>query len=162
LIFTSATYTTFVEHFLDYTAEIHEAYREFQAKHPTTDVKAYEKACKPIHDLWKSLQKPVDFTEESKQSTVNRMNTIKEKFTNLVSLSNHYVLTFFLPRWHQAGAYWNMDEILVFGAVLHLGNDVAASHAGTFFAGSDLVKDVVDASGADIIQFMDQLTTACK
>jgi hypothetical protein len=55
-----------------------------------------------------------------------------------------------------------MDEILVFGAVLHLGNDVAASHAGTFFAGADIVKDVVDYSGTDLVQFMDQLTTACK
>ena len=55
-----------------------------------------------------------------------------------------------------------MDKILIFGAVLHLGNDVAASHAGSFFAGSDLVKDVVDSSGADMEQFLDQLTTACK
>jgi hypothetical protein len=55
-----------------------------------------------------------------------------------------------------------MDEILVFGAVLHLGNDVAASHAGTFFAGADIVKDVVDYSGTDLVQFMDQLTTTCK
>jgi hypothetical protein len=62
----------------------------------------------------------------------------------------------------QASAYWKLDEIMVFGAILHLGNDAAASHAGTFFAGADLVKDVVDATGVDLVQFMDQLTTACK
>jgi hypothetical protein len=55
-----------------------------------------------------------------------------------------------------------MDEILIFGVVLHLGNDVAARHAASFFAGSDLVKDVIDNSGADMEQFLDQLTTACK
>ena len=55
-----------------------------------------------------------------------------------------------------------MDEILIFGAVLHLGNDIAASHAGTFFTGSDIVKDVVNCSGTDLVHFMDQLITACK
>jgi hypothetical protein len=55
-----------------------------------------------------------------------------------------------------------MDEILIFGAVLHLGNDVTASHAGTIFSGADFVKDVVDSSGTNVVQFMDQLTTACK
>jgi len=106
------------------------------------------------------LANQVDF-DESKKNLVGRMTSIKEKFTNLVRAEISCIEPFLIV-WKQAGAYWSMDEILIFGAVLYLGNDVAASHAASFFSGSDLIKDVVDDSGTDMVQFLDQLTTACK
>jgi hypothetical protein len=146
--------------FLTYANEIHEAYKEFQTNNPESDAEGYENACKPIHDYCNTLENQVDF-DESKKNLVGRMNSIKEKFTNLVC-SEISCIEPSLILCKQAGAYWSMDEILIFGAVLHLRNDVAASHAGSFFAGADLIKDVVDDSGTDMVQFLDQLTTACK
>lgn len=84
--------------FLEYVAEIHEAYQIFQAENPITDKKAYEKACKPIYDYCKSLEKVVDFSDESTKSMVTRMNNIKDKFTELVCLLIIFAELFLM--WH--------------------------------------------------------------
>jgi hypothetical protein len=82
----SHSFDTSVVTFLEYVAEIHQAYRKFKAENPTTNKKDYEKACQPIHDYCKSLQNVIDFSDESRKSMVARMDSVKEKFTDLVGL----------------------------------------------------------------------------
>jgi hypothetical protein len=82
--------------FADYRDEILDAYRKFQAKYPKTDEAAYNKACKLILDFCESVDKQVDISEESKKSTVARMQSVKQKFTDLVCpcldyVSNKYI-----------------------------------------------------------------------
>jgi hypothetical protein len=90
----SHLFDTFIVSFREYNAETLEAYRKFKAKNPTTDKKAYEKACKPIHDYCKSLQEVIDFSNESRKGMVTRMNNVKDKFTDLVRLPDIFAELF--------------------------------------------------------------------
>jgi hypothetical protein len=72
--------------FNEYRAEIHNAYHQFQTDNPKADKKAYDRACKPIVDFCDSLATEYEFGEESKKNMVARMDSAKQKFTNLVCL----------------------------------------------------------------------------
>ena len=78
-----------VVQFPEYQDQIHEAYRDFQAKYPKTNKATYEKACKPIIDYCNSLD---NITDESKKNVIAHMNQVKQKFTDLVCFDDLYFL----------------------------------------------------------------------
>lgn len=62
----------------------------------------------------------------------------------------------------QAASYWNLNDILVIGAVLYTGTDPGARQASTLFGGNELVKEVISNHKTDVRKLLDQLTTAVK
>lgn len=62
----------------------------------------------------------------------------------------------------QAASYWNMDDVLVIGAILYTGTNPGGRQASTLFGGNDVVNKMIGDHKTDVRKFLDMLTTTAK
>lgn len=59
-------------------------------------------------------------------------------------------------------SWWNLHQVLVVGAILHVGTDMGGRQASTLFGGNDVVRVLCDTYKIDTRKMLDELITAVK
>jgi hypothetical protein len=62
----------------------------------------------------------------------------------------------------QAGAYHNLEDIEVVGAIVYTGIDAGAKQLSTVFGGSDTIQQLIENNKINVRKLLDKLATGIK
>jgi hypothetical protein len=62
----------------------------------------------------------------------------------------------------QAQSFSRLEDIEIVGALIYTGTDPAGKQLSSLFAGSDLVRHIIEDNSANVREILDRLTTAVK
>ncbi|KZT05183.1 uncharacterized protein LAESUDRAFT_714997 [Laetiporus sulphureus 93-53] len=133
--------TAFIVTKKDWSQKALEAYNEFMAKLPADDEEARNLVFKLILDFCNALEKNPGLKMHTK-SAHTRMMAAYAQFTTL------------------AASYYNLEDMEVFGVIIHKGTDAVTKELSVIFDGSDTIKSLIELNQVNVQQVLNNFS-AC-